>query len=45
MASIASTDLQEDDLNNDNVVKVNLDKENNAISFIRNNLNPELNLL
>ena len=42
MASIASTDLQEDDLNNDNVVKVNLDKENNAISFIRNNLNPEL---
>ena len=42
MASIASTDLQEDDLSNDNVVKVNLDKENNAISFIRNNLNPEL---
>ena len=42
MASIASTDLYEDDLNNDNVVKVNLDKENNAISFIRNNLNPEL---
>ena len=42
MASIASTDLQEDDLNNDNVVKVNLDKENNAISFIRNNLNPDL---
>ena len=41
MASIASTDLKEDDLNNDNVVKVNLDKENNAISFIRNNLNPE----
>ena len=42
MASIASTDLQEDDLNNDNVVKVNLDKENNAISFVRNNLNPNL---
>ena len=42
MASIASTDLKEDDLNNDNVVKVNLDKENNAISFLRNNLNPEL---
>ena len=42
MASIASTDLKEDDLNNDNVVKVNLDKENNAISFIRNNLNPDL---
>ncbi len=42
MASIASTDLKEDDLNNDNIVKVNLDKENNAISFIRNNLNPEL---
>ena len=42
MASIASTDLKEDDLNNDNVVKVNLDKENNAISFTRNNLNPEL---
>ena len=41
MASIASTDLKEDDLNNDNVVKVNLDEENNAISFIRNNLNPE----
>ena len=41
MASIASADLKEDDLNNDNVVKVNLDKENNAISFIRNNLNPE----
>ena len=41
MASIASTDLKGDDLNNDNVVKVNLDKENNAISFIRNNLNPE----
>ena len=41
MASIASTDLKENDLNNDNVVKVNLDEENNAISFIRNNLNPE----
>ena len=36
MASIASTDLKENDLNNDNVVKVNLDEENNAISFIRN---------
>tara|TARA_Y100000748_G_scaffold224862_1_gene189357 strand:- start:227 stop:910 length:684 start_codon:yes stop_codon:yes gene_type:complete len=42
MASVASTDLHRNDLNNDNVVKVNLDKENNAISFIRNNLNPEL---
>ena len=31
--------LKEDDLNNDNVVKVNLDEENNAISFIRNNFN------
>ena len=41
MASIASTDLKEDDLNNDNVVKVNLENENNAISFIRNNLNPD----
>ncbi len=42
MASVASTDLHRNDLNNDNVVKVNLDKENNAISFIRNNLNPKL---
>ena len=42
MASVASTDLHRNDFNNDNVVKVNLDKENNAISFIRNNLNPEL---
>jgi len=42
MASVASTDLHENDLDNDNVVKVHLDKENNAISFIRNNMNPEL---
>ena len=42
MASVASTDLHENDLNNENVVKVNLDKKNNAISFIRNNLNPDL---
>ena len=42
MASVASTDLDKNDLNNENVVKVNLDKENNAISFIRNNMNPKL---
>ena len=42
MASVASTDLHKNDLNNENVVKVNLDKENNAISFIRNNMNPKL---
>ena len=42
MASVASTDLHENDLDNDNVVKVHLDNENNAISFIRNNMNPEL---
>jgi len=45
MASIASTDLNEDDLTNNNVVKVDLDKDNNAISFIRNNINPNLTYL
>lgn len=41
MASIASTDLDENDLKNINVVKVNLDKDNNALSFLRNNLEPD----
>ena len=41
MASIASTDLDETDLKNVNVVKVNLDKDNNALSFLRNNLEPD----
>ena len=41
MASIASTDLDETDLKNINVVKVNLDKDNNALSFLRNNLEPD----
>jgi len=41
MASVASTDLHENDFINENVVKVNLDDENNAISFVRNNMNPE----
>jgi 3-deoxy-manno-octulosonate cytidylyltransferase (CMP-KDO synthetase) len=35
MASIASSDLNEKDLDNPNVVKVCLDKENNASSFER----------
>ena len=38
IASVASTDLNESDFSNDNVVKVNLDNENNAISFVRNNI-------
>ena len=41
MASVASTDLHKHDFTNDNVVKVNLDNENNAISFVRNNMDPE----
>ena len=41
MASVASTDLHENDFINENVVKVNLDDENNAISFVRNNMNPK----
>ena len=41
MASVASTDLHQHDFTNDNVVKVNLDNENNAISFVRNNMEPE----
>jgi len=41
MASVASTDLHQHDFTNDNVVKVNLDNENNAISFVRNNMDPE----
>ena len=41
MASVASTDLHQHDFTNDNVVKVNLDNENNAISFVRNNIDPE----
>ena len=38
MASVASTDLHESDFSNYNVVKVNLDNDNNAISFVRNNI-------
>ena len=38
MASVASTDLHQHDFTNDNVVKVNLDNDNNAISFVRNNI-------
>ena len=38
MASVASTDLDKNDLKNINVVKVNLDKDNNALSFVRNNI-------
>ncbi len=38
MASVASTDLSKEDLSNKNVVKVNLDRENYAISFVRNNI-------
>ena len=43
MASVASTDLNEKDLDNSNVVKVSLDKENNAKTFERssNNKNAE----
>ena len=41
MASIASTDLDKNDLKNINIVKVNLDKDNNALSFVRNNLKPD----
>ena len=41
MASVASTDLHKNDFINENVVKVNLDDKNNAISFVRNNMNPE----
>ena len=41
MASIASTDLDKNDLKNINIVKVNLDKDNNALSFVRNNLEPD----
>lgn len=41
MASIASTDLDRNDLKNINIVKVNLDKDNNALSFVRNNLEPD----
>ena len=40
MASVASTDLDKNDLKNINVVKVNLDKDNNALSFVRNNIDP-----
>jgi len=39
MASVASTDLNNEDLANENIVKVNLNNENYAISFIRKNLN------
>ncbi len=35
MASVASTDLSNDDLSNPNVVKVSLDEENNAHTFER----------
>jgi|TARA_B100000497_G_scaffold117212_1_gene142295 3-deoxy-manno-octulosonate cytidylyltransferase (CMP-KDO synthetase) len=35
MASVASTDLSKEDLNNPNVVKVTLDKANNALAFHR----------
>ena len=38
MASVASTDLHDKDLMNENVVKVNLNEENYALSFIRKNL-------
>ena len=41
MASIASTDLDKNDLKDINIVKVNLDKDNNALSFVRNNLEPD----
>ena len=43
MASVASTDLNEKDLDDPNVVKVSLDKENNAKTFERssNNKNAE----
>lgn len=40
MASVASTDLGKNDLKNVNIVKVNLDKDNNALSFVRNNIDP-----
>ena len=36
MASVASTDLSNNDLSNPNVVKVSLDEENNAHTFERN---------
>ena len=42
MASIASSDLNEKDLDNPNVVKVCLDKENNARSFERTVNNKKL---
>jgi len=35
MASVASTDLSNDDLENSNVVKVSLDADNNAHTFER----------
>ncbi len=38
MASIASTDLRGEDLTNRNVVKVNLNEDNYALSFLRENL-------
>ena len=38
MASVASTDLKNEDLANKNVVKVNLNKDNFALSFVRENL-------
>jgi 3-deoxy-manno-octulosonate cytidylyltransferase (CMP-KDO synthetase) len=38
MASVASTDLRDEDFANENVVKVNLNKENYALSFVRGNL-------
>jgi 3-deoxy-manno-octulosonate cytidylyltransferase (CMP-KDO synthetase) len=43
MASVVSTDLNEKDFDNPNVVKVSLDKENNAKTFERfsNNKNAE----
>lgn len=38
MASVASTDLKDEDLANRNVVKVNLNEDNYALSFVRENL-------
>ena len=38
MASVASTDLKDEDLANRNVVKVNLNENNYALSFVRENL-------
>jgi len=41
MASVASTDLNEKDFDNPNVVKVSLDKENNAKTFERSSNNKD----